>query len=385
MSREIRLIIHFKRSFSDLRCVLKRERLCAQEMRPAQRRQVTGEDKAERNLATGGDAVIVRTLHTSNKKGKQLRKVPTPPVNQKLLPCRKPLIFWAGGVPSFQIVSDHLAALHHKFDSLELSDVLQWVSGNSDHVGEFTFLHRTDAIFPAHHLSINNGPSLDGRCGGHPMIDQPCKLHGLRPVIQGATGTRIAGGPVNAAANDYLHSPAERILKVFLKDWNDAVFSSCVLAIILHNFGHSVAESSYVKVKPLLHHHGGHLVIQALPVLDSVNASKNRVPKPFAAIRVGRHAMVMAMRLVYDRLQFSQRKRRFDVQLAGGTEGVSRSREHFNPIGAVTNLFADDFARLVRPVNFLIPSSDVDPWSSYIVRARCTDSSGRNLHSGAVE
>jgi hypothetical protein len=57
------------------------------------RRHVTGDDKAERNLASGGDAVIVRTLQTSNKKGKQRRKVPTPPVNQKLLPSCISLIF----------------------------------------------------------------------------------------------------------------------------------------------------------------------------------------------------------------------------------------------------------------------------------------------------
>src|SRR5712691_115323 len=49
------------------------------------------------------------------------------------------------------------------------------------------------------------------------------------------------------------------------------------------------------------------------------------------------------------------------------------------------NLFSHDFARFVNTMNFLIPRRDIYPWSSNKVRARRTDSPGRNLHSGSFE
>src|SRR5258708_5505948 len=102
-------------------------------------------------------------------------------------------------------------------------------------------------------------------------------------------------------------------------------------------------------------------------MLDAVHPSYDRVPEALPTVRVGSYFMLMAMRLIHNRLQFGQRKRRLDVQLAVGAEGIARGWEHFDPIGAVTNLLANDFARLVGPMNFLIPSRDGCPWSSYKV------------------
>src|SRR6266478_5436432 len=102
-------------------------------------------------------------------------------------------------------------------------------------------------------------------------------------------------------------------------------------------------------------------------MLDAVHPSYNRVPEALPTVRVGCYTTVMAMCLVHNRLQFGQRKRRLDEQLAVRAEGITRGWEHFDPISAVTYLFANDFARLVNPVNFLIPPGDGCPWSSYIV------------------
>src|SRR5258708_23329111 len=99
-------------------------------------------------------------------------------------------------------------------------------------------------------------------------------------------------------------------------------------------------------------------------MLDAVHASYHRVPQALATVRVSSYFMLMAMRLIHNRLQFGQRKRRLDVQLAVGAEEIARSWEYFDPIGPVTNLFPNDFARLVNPVTFLIPSGDGCPWSS---------------------
>ncbi len=102
-------------------------------------------------------------------------------------------------------------------------------------------------------------------------------------------------------------------------------------------------------------------------MLDAVHPSYNRVPEALPTIRVGCYFTLMAMRLIHDCLQFGQRKRRFDEQLAVRAEGITRGWEHFDPIGTVMNLFANDFARLFNPVNFLVPCRDGNIWSPYVV------------------
>src|ERR1700681_4533079 len=104
-------------------------------------------------------------------------------------------------------------------------------------------------------------------------------------------------------------------------------------------------------------------------MLDAVNAGYHRVPKAFPAIGMGSYFTLMAMCLVHNRLQFSERECRIDKQFAISTERISRSRKYFDPIGAVMNLFANNLAGLFDPVYFLIPGRDGHVRSPNIVRA----------------
>src|SRR5713226_548436 len=103
------------------------------------------------------------------------------------------------------------------------------------------------------------------------MLDQPLKVAGLRPVW-----VEIA---IHSAAKDYFQSlVGERELKILLKDRNYAVPAAGVLAIVRVNRRQSVADAGWIVVQPLLHHHGDHVFIQALAVLDGVHAGYDGVP-----------------------------------------------------------------------------------------------------------
>ena len=88
------------------------------------------------------------------------------------------------------------------------------------------------------------------------MIDHPNEVKTLRPMNVRSTGTRIASGSVHTTAINYFYAFRERVLKVFLKDGNNAVLAASVLAIILRDLGHRIAVTGYIIVDPLLHHHG---------------------------------------------------------------------------------------------------------------------------------
>src|SRR6202035_4931246 len=103
-------------------------------------------------------------------------------------------------------------------------------------------------------------------------------------------------------------------------------------------------------------------------MLDAVTAGYPRVPQAFPAVRMGGYFTLMAMCLVHNRLQFSERGCRIDKQFAISTERITRRRKYFDPIGAVMNLFANDLAGLFAPVNFLIPRRDGHIRSPNIVR-----------------
>src|ERR1700694_964082 len=79
-------------------------------------------------------------------------------------------------------VLNNFSALHHKFHSLHLGEVLQRVPGNGDDIGIFTLLKRPDLILPSHHLRIHHGRSLESRYGGHAMSDQPLEVAPLCPM-----------------------------------------------------------------------------------------------------------------------------------------------------------------------------------------------------------
>src|SRR5229473_3983683 len=50
------------------------------------------------------------------------------------------------GTPLLQIVPEHHASLHHKFDSFHLSDVREWIARDRDDVGEPAFLHIANLV-----------------------------------------------------------------------------------------------------------------------------------------------------------------------------------------------------------------------------------------------
>src|SRR5260370_24461159 len=95
--------------------------------------------------------------------------------------------------------------------------------------------------------------------------------------------------------------------------------------------------------------------------------------------------MVMGIRFVHNRLQFSERKSGVEEQVARRAEGPTRNGVRLDPIGAVMKLFADGFARILQPVN--LPAGPRQSYSrnSQIIRARRNDSPRRNLQPGAVE
>src|SRR5713226_10025256 len=107
------------------------------------------------------------------------------------------------------------------------------------------------------------------------MINQPNEVKGLRPMIVGPAGTRIARSSVHSTAKNHFYALRERILKVSFKDGNNAVFAACILAIILGDLGHRIAITSYVIEDPLFHHHGHLLIIKALPMLDAVHSAND--------------------------------------------------------------------------------------------------------------
>src|SRR6202043_2610581 len=140
-----------------------------------------------------------------------------------------------------------------------------------------------------------------------------------------------------------------------------------VFSIILCNLGHGVTESGHIKIDSLLDHHRYLGVIEALAMLDAINAGDYRILEALPAVRVCSHLAMMAMSLVHDGLQFGQSKCWIDEKFAISAEGISASGEHFDPIRTVMNLFANDLACLLHSVNFLIASCDLDPRHADVV------------------
>src|SRR5205085_9554148 len=91
------------------------------------------------------------------------------------------------------------AALHHELHSLKFGDIGERIARYGDHIGEFTFVDRSDSVLPTEHLCIHHRPRLKDSHRRHTCaLYQPLKIEALYSV-----GIWIA---VNAAADEYLHA-----------------------------------------------------------------------------------------------------------------------------------------------------------------------------------
>src|SRR5580765_436793 len=92
-----------------------------------------------------------------------------------------------------QFISDFLAVLHHESNSFQLADVGYGITGNSDHVGEFSGLKRTNAILPAEHFCSVRRDGAKNVKRGHPGLMQDWKPRdrGLPPRFPGEVPAHV--------------------------------------------------------------------------------------------------------------------------------------------------------------------------------------------------